>query len=113
MSLRLGIAFLSGRCEYIEGEPQDSLDVLRQQAQVALGVGRSSLVSSSGEALHGTRTVEEAGLRMEDMLTLQTRQVLVFGSRRSSAFAAILGDGSVVTWAMLTTAVTAAPSTGS
>ena len=99
MSLRLGIALLSGKCVYIEVDPQDSLDVLRQQAQIALGVGRSSLLSPGGDDLRGgARTIEQAGLRKGDMLALQTRQVQVFSFRGNHAFAAILGDGSVVTW---------------
>ena len=96
MSVRLGITLLSGRCVDIEVDPQDSLDVLRQRAQIALGVGRSSLFSPSGEDLHGARTIQQTGLRMGDTLTLQTRQVHVRASK--SAFAAVLGDGSVVTW---------------
>jgi hypothetical protein len=98
MSFRLGITLLSGKCASIEVDPQDSLDVLRQQAQIALGVGRSSLVSPSGEDLRGARTVKDTGLSMGDTVTLQTRPVQVFSSRRSGAFAAILGDGSVVSW---------------
>ena len=90
MSVQLGITLLSGKCVYIQASPEDSLDVLGQQAQIALGVGRGSLQSPGGEDLRGSRTVEQAGLRM--------RQVQVFSSRRSSAFAAILGDGVIVTW---------------
>ena len=98
MSVRLGVTLLSGRCEYIEVDTRASLDVLGQQAQIALGVGRGSLRSPGGEDLHGPRTIEQAGLRTGDMLALQLRQVQVFGSRQSPALAAMLGDGSVVTW---------------
>ena len=98
MSVRLAITLLSGRCVHIDVDPKASLDVLRQQAQIALCVGRSSLLSPGGEDLRGTRTVEQTGLRMGDALVLHSRHVQVFSSRRSAAFAALLGDGSVVTW---------------
>ena len=94
MSVRLGVTLVSGRCEYIEVDTRASLDVLVQQAQIALGVGRGSLQSPGGEDLRGPRTIDKASLCRGDMLTLHMSQVRVVGSRRGSAFAAVLGDGS-------------------
>ncbi|CAE7362586.1 ppsA, partial [Symbiodinium necroappetens] len=55
-----------------------------------------NLLSGSGQLLRGTDTLADAGLQLGDALTFQIRQVAVAAS--STAFAAILGDGSVATW---------------
>ena len=60
-----------------------------------LGV-RGRLLSASGASLHGDLTVQQAELRSGDWLTLHTRPLLL--SATSAAVAAVLSDGSVVTW---------------
>ena len=50
------------------------------------------------EAFVGDSTLSEAGLRTGDCLTLHIGRVQTGVGRNEEAFAAILGDGSVVTW---------------
>ncbi|OLP80298.1 hypothetical protein AK812_SmicGene39302 [Symbiodinium microadriaticum] len=62
----------------------------------ALAVGTGKLLDSSGAVLDGSTTLEESGLQSGDTLTLKISSFQVRG--HASAFAAILADGSVVTW---------------
>ncbi|OLQ05389.1 putative E3 ubiquitin-protein ligase HERC2 [Symbiodinium microadriaticum] len=72
------------------------VDTLRRRAQTALGVGRSRLLDQSGRALAVCAVVKDSKLQNGDSLTLHLSQVQACAT--DSAFAAILGDGSVVTW---------------
>ncbi|OLP91976.1 hypothetical protein AK812_SmicGene26268 [Symbiodinium microadriaticum] len=87
-------------------EANSSIESLKRRAQTALA-SRGRLVTSSGEVLDGAQTVTEAKLRSGDVLTLHVNQVQLKVTQDSrmdcsgmgpSAFAAILCDGSVVTW---------------
>ena len=101
MSVRVDVALLSGRSETIEVEAGSSIDALAQKAQALLGVGRSRVANSAGQVLPGTETVQQAGLKTGDVVTLHTQQVEVACARwkcDASAFAAIQGDASVLTW---------------
>ena len=66
------------------------------RAQRALGAGTGRLLDSTGRVLDGEVPLKKARLQYQEPLTFQVRQVEIYGGR--FAFAAILGDGSVVTW---------------
>ncbi|OLQ04101.1 putative E3 ubiquitin-protein ligase HERC1 [Symbiodinium microadriaticum] len=80
----------------------DTLDIclevgtLKRRAQAALGIARGRLVDSSGSFLDESARLEDASMQNGDSLTLHVSQVQACGTK--AAFAAILGDGSVVTW---------------
>ena len=103
MSIFVNVHLLSGKCASMEVKADASVESLKQQAQSALVVpGRRRLLNSSGEVLDGAQTITEARLMSGDVLTLHVKQVQLHATRRgfvsASAFAALLGDGSVVTW---------------
>ena len=95
MSISVDVHLLSGKTESLEVHADDSVDSLRRRAQRALkaGNGRRYL-------LDGASTIKEARLQNGDALTLHVKQVALVATKggNTSAFAAILGDGSVVTW---------------
>ncbi|OLQ15087.1 putative E3 ubiquitin-protein ligase HERC2 [Symbiodinium microadriaticum] len=97
MSISVDVHLLSGERAAVEVEADASVESLKHCAQSALAVpSRGRLLNSSGEVLDGAQTVTEADLRSGDVLTLHVNQVQI--QARKGAFAAILGDGSVVTW---------------
>ena len=69
---------------------------LKRRAQAALGIARGRLVHSSGSFLDEYARIEDARVQNGDSLTLHVNQVQACGTK--AAIAAILGDGSVVTW---------------
>ena len=75
-------------------EQDEQVEALKLRAQIALGVGKGRLLDSSGSVLDAHSTIKDARLQSGDSLTLHMKQVQVQGSRK--AFAAVLGDGSVV-----------------
>ena len=102
MSVFVNVHLLSGKLASMEVKADASVESLKHRAQSALVVpGRGRLLNSSGEVLDGAQTITEARLMSGDVLTLHVNQVQLKATRRggvSSAFAALLGDGSVVTW---------------
>ena len=77
------------------------MHTLRHRAQNGLGVGRGRLLDASGVVLDGCASIGEAGVQNGDSLTFQINIVQISCSSRyseHSAFAAVLGDGSVATW---------------
>ena len=85
----------------VEVETDASVESLKTRAQSALVVpNRGRLLNSSGEVLDGEQTVTEAKLRSGDVLTLHVNQVQLKAAKGLdfSAFAALLGDGSVTAW---------------
>ncbi|OLQ01462.1 hypothetical protein AK812_SmicGene15784 [Symbiodinium microadriaticum] len=101
MSISVDVHLLSGKRAAVEVEAGASVESLKRRAQSALAVpSRGRLLNSSGEVLDRARTVTEAQLRSGDVLTLHVNQVHI--QARKGAFAAILGDGSVVTWGKAT-----------
>eukprot|EP00439_Symbiodinium_sp_Y106_P008315 s7511_g1.t1 len=70
---------------------------LKLRGQTALGVGNGQLLNASGQTLDAFSTIKDAGLQDSDsLILLHSNKVQVHGCRQ--AFAAILGDGSVVNW---------------
>ncbi|CAE7546438.1 unnamed protein product, partial [Symbiodinium sp. KB8] len=96
MSIALEVALLSGKTAIVEVGLEEDMKALKCRAEVALGVGRGRLLDASGKVLASCDSIEEAKLQTGDLLTLQVSRVQV--SATGGAFAAILGDGSVVTW---------------
>ena len=96
MSLTIEVSLLSGRTVSLEAGPEESVDTLRRRAQETLASGRGRLLNSAGKSLDGEATLKESGLQSGDALTWQMSTVQVRGIRFSSAFAAVLGDGSVM-----------------
>ena len=72
----------------------ETVETLTQRAQIALGVGKGRLLDSFGVVLDGYVSNIQNG----DSLTLHVRGVEIQST--SCSFAAILGDGSVVTWGL-------------
>ena len=94
MSVSVAVHLLSGKSASLEAEADASIESLKDRAQSALGTGR-------GRLLDGAQTVKEGKLKSGDVLTLHVNQVQIKATRpngASSAFTALLRDGSVVTW---------------
>ena len=100
MSISVDVHLLSGKTETLEVGADDSVESLRRRAQSALKTGNGRLLNSSGEVLDGASTVKEARLQNGNVLTLHMKQVELVATKGgvTAALAAVLGDGSVVTW---------------
>ena len=91
MSVTVEVGLLSGRTVTVNADKDELVDSLGRRAQLALGVAKGRLVDSSGSFLDACSTVDASKLQNGDALILHIRSTC-------AAFAAILGDGSVVTW---------------
>ena len=101
MSISVDVHLLSGKRATVEVEEDAAVESLKHRAQTALAVpSRGRLLNSSGEVLDAAKTITEAMLRSGDVLALHLNQVQLNAVRKglSIAFAALLGDGFVVTW---------------
>ena len=96
MSLTFEVSLISGKTVSLQTHGDESVESLRVRAQRALGVGNGRLLTSAGSVLDGGVPIKKARLQPARPLTYHVRRVDVCGGE--SAFAAILGDGSVVTW---------------
>ncbi|CAE7915552.1 unnamed protein product, partial [Symbiodinium sp. KB8] len=96
MSLMVEIRLMSGRTASLQTNGDESVESLRVRAQKALGAAKGRLLDSTGSVLDGGAPLKKARLQYEEPLTFQIRPVDICGGRFASA--AILGDGSVVTW---------------
>ena len=96
MSIIVEVVLLSGEKAIVEARLDESFETLMNRAQTALGVGRGTLLDSSGRALVSSSKIVDSSVRSGDCLSLHLSRVQIQGSHR--AFAAILGDGSVQTW---------------
>ena len=96
MSIAVEVSLLSGKTATVQADLDETVEVLTQRAQIALGVGKGRLLDSSGVVLDGCAATKKARVQNGDSLTLQVSRVQVQFTGYS--FAAILGDGSVVTW---------------
>ena len=87
---------MSGMTVSLQTHGDESVESLRVRAQRALGAGKGRLLDSTGRVLDGGEPLKKARLQYQEPLTFQVRRVEIYGGR--FAFAAIIGDGSVVTW---------------
>ena len=88
MSVTVEIGLLSGMVVSVRANRDEQVETLKLRAQTALEVGKGLLVDSSGSVLDACSSIKDARLQNGDILT------------SASSFAAILGDGSVVTWGL-------------
>ena len=102
MPICLHVHLLSGKSVSLEVEADASVESLKHCAQRALATGKGRLLNSSGEVLDEAKTITETKLKSGDVLTLHVGQVQLKATRQGAmqdaTFAAVLGDGSVVTW---------------
>ena len=96
MSITVEVGLLSGKTVAVNAGVDEEVRALQLRGQIALGVGKGRLVNASGRMLDACSTLQDAGLQNGDSLILHVNKVQVVAAH--SAFAAILGDGSVVTW---------------
>ncbi|CAE7811653.1 unnamed protein product [Symbiodinium sp. KB8] len=97
MSITVEVGLLSGKKATVEAGREEEVGSLKRRAHAALGVvGRGRLVDSSGSVLDPSALIKDAGVQDGDWLTLHINRVQVRAT--DAAFAAILGDGSVVAW---------------
>ena len=96
MSITVEVGLLSGNTATVKAGLDEEVGALKRRAQIALGVGRGRLVGSSGSVLDACAPIKHTMLQNDDILTLHINRVQVQAGRLS--FAAILGDGCVVTW---------------
>ncbi|CAE7377064.1 unnamed protein product [Symbiodinium microadriaticum] len=91
-------ALLSGKAATVEvGVDEEGCHNIETSGRDrTLGVGRGRLLDASGNVVASCVSITEARLQTGDWLTLHVSRVQVFATGR--AFAAILGDGSVVAW---------------
>ena len=94
MDLTVEVSLISGKTVSLQTHGDEPVQSLQVRAQRALGAGKGRLLDSTGSVLDGGASLKKA--RLQEPLTLQVRRVDILGSM--TAFAAILGDGSVVTW---------------
>ncbi|CAE7897637.1 pak-2 [Symbiodinium sp. KB8] len=96
MSITLEVGLLSGKRVTVDADENEEVGTLKRRAQISLGVGSGRLVGSCGSVLDESSPIKRARLQNGDSLTLQVNSVQIQAAR--NAFAAILGDGTVVTW---------------
>ena len=97
MSIVVEVGHISGRTVALEAALDDTVEKLKRQAQIARSVGPASLLDSSGNVLDVSAKIRKARIQNGETLTFcQIAQTRTEGSY--FAFAAILGDGTVVTW---------------
>ena len=104
MSINVEVGLLSGRKASLTIDLNEQVGVLKLRAQVALGVGKGRLVDSSGSGLDEEILIQNTVLQNGASLMLHIKQVQACANDHS--FAAILSDGSVVTWGILPAVVT-------
>ena len=80
----------------VEARLDEAWATLKRRAQTALAVGKGRRCDSSARPLDEEQTLKKAKLETGTSLILQVGKVRVVC--KSSAFSAILGDGSVVPW---------------
>ena len=104
MHISVDVCLLSGKRTSLEVEEDTAVESLNQLARGALEALRDRLLNSSGEMLAAAPTVREVSIQSGDVLTLhvqQTQLKATIKGENASAFTALLGDGSVVTWGHL------------
>ena len=84
MSISVDVHLLSGKSATLKVETDASVESLKRLAQSALEAGTGRRLRSSGEVLDGASSIQEAGLRDGDLLTLHMKQVALAGAKRYS-----------------------------
>ena len=96
MSIAVEVGLLSGKTASVRAGLEENVAALKRRAETALGVGKRRLVDSSGIFLDASAPIKHARLQNGDSLTLHINKVQIQATY--GAFAAVLGDSSVVTW---------------
>ena len=96
LAIDVDVTLISGQSVSLKADLTASVQSLAERARRALGVGRGRLSTSSGSVLDGDMQLGAANLQTGDCLTLQVGTMRIVGN--TTSFAAILGDGFVVTW---------------
>ena len=106
MSIDVEVGLISGRRATVQAALDESVGTLKRRAQIALGLsaGLGRLLDPSGCVLAGWAPIKKAWVQHGDSLTLLTTNPAQVQACYA-AFAAILADGSVVTWGVDSTAV--------
>ena len=94
MSITVEVGLLSGKTATVQARWEEDVKTLRLRAQSSLGVGRGRLLDSSGHYLDEGLQIKHTNVQTGHILGLHLNQVQAQFTRW--AFAAILGDGSVV-----------------
>ena len=89
---------MSGRTAKVPVTMDRPLKRVKLEAQSTLQTGMGVLRDSKEHILDDSQTASAAGLKSGDTLTLQVRQTRLASHKLGMAFAALKGDGSVVTW---------------
>ena len=96
MSVIVEVSLPSGKTVTVQAGLNETVETLTQRACIGLGVGNGRLVDCSGVVQNGCAEITNTRIRNGDSLTLLVNRIQVRSNGFS--FAAILGDGSVVTW---------------
>eukprot|EP00439_Symbiodinium_sp_Y106_P084949 s112_g27.t1 len=96
MSITVEVTLLSGKKSKMRASLGEKVQALQLRAQMMLEVGKGRLLDSSGKVLDAGAQIQQARVQNGDSLTLQINRVQVCAAE--VAFAAVLGDTSVVTW---------------
>eukprot|EP00439_Symbiodinium_sp_Y106_P032401 s4170_g3.t2 len=96
MSISVEVGLLSGKRAFVNASLDEEVGTLNLRAQAVLGVRRGRLLDAFGSILDAGAQIKRARVQNGDSLTLHIALPQVCGNE--AAFAAILGDGSVVTW---------------
>ena len=94
----INVALMSGRAAQVPVIMDHPLKRVKLEAQSALRTGMGVLRDLKGRTLDDCQTARAASLISGDTVTFQVRQTRLASHRRGCAFAALRGDGSVVTW---------------
>ena len=101
MSIDLEVGLLSGRTTTVRTSLEETAGVLKRRAELALGVlgvGKGRLLDSSGCVMDVCAPIKKARVQNGDTITLLHVNRLQIQACYDGAFAAILSNGSVVTW---------------
>ncbi|CAE7945442.1 HERC1 [Symbiodinium sp. KB8] len=96
MSITVEVSLLSGKTATVQAGLGERVETLKRRAQVALGGRKGRLLDASGVVLDGRAEITNSRIQNGDSLTLHISSVGIQSS--GEAFAAILGDASVVSW---------------
>ena len=89
MSLRIAVAFLSGRQTVVEAKPDWTINDLRRAAELSLGAGVATLMTGTGQVLEGSATLSQAGLQNEETLTATIRPAMIAATNKAFAWIAL------------------------